>query len=150
MEQRQKTSGCGRRLMAGIIVGSGLLLVGCESKNTAASLVSSPAVSAPAAVEAPPQPVTEQPPEVKENRMGLCQSELASLKTVSPKTYAVRKAYFDNLVRTASVYTSVRGDVNALTKDTLDALYKYKTNQLCAEIERDVLNGLIRKGESVK
>ncbi|AJW28987.1 hypothetical protein Z042_25760 [Chania multitudinisentens RB-25] len=89
-------------------------------------------------------------PEVKENRLGLCQSELASLKMVNPKAYAARKAYFDNLVRNASVYSAVRGDVNSSTKDTLDALYKYKTNQVCAEIERDVLNGLIRKGESVK
>ncbi|TQI81981.1 hypothetical protein FHU10_3066 [Serratia fonticola] len=137
--------------MAGIIVGSGLLLAGCESKNTVTSLVSPPAESVPQAVETPPpEAVVEPQPEVKENRMGLCQSELASLKTVNPRAYAVRKAYFDNLVKTASVYTAVRGEVNSLTKDTLDALYKYKTNQVCAEIERDVLNGLIRKGESVK
>ncbi|OMQ20485.1 hypothetical protein BMI79_18280 [Serratia oryzae] len=89
-------------------------------------------------------------PAVQENRLGLCQSELASLQSVNPKAYAAKKAYFDSLVRNASVYSAVRGDVNTQTKDTLDALYKYKTNQVCAEIERDVLNGLIRRGESVK
>lgn len=136
--------------MAGIIVSSGLLLAGCASKNTVTSLVSPQVESVPQTVETPPEAVVEPQPEVKENRMGLCQKELASLKTVNPRAYAVRKAYFDNLVKTASVYTAVRGEVNSLTKDTLDALYKYKTNQVCAEIERDVLNGLIRKGESVK
>lgn len=136
--------------MAGLLVSSGLLLVGCESKNAVTSLVTQPAVSAPATVETPPEPVPAPQPEVKESRMGLCQSELASLKTISPKAYEARKAYFDNLVKTASVYSAVRGEVNAQTKDTLDALYKYKTNQVCAEIERDVLNGLIRRGESVK
>ncbi|WP_431225204.1 hypothetical protein ACQ86O_10725 [Serratia sp. L9] len=148
MEQLQNISG--RRLMAGLLVSSGLLLVGCESKNAVTSLVTQPAVSAPVTAETPPEPVPEPQPAVKESRMGLCQSELASLKTISPKAYDVRKAYFDNLVKTASVYSAVRGEVNAQTKDTLDALYKYKTNQVCAEIERDVLNGLIRRGESVK
>ncbi|ERK09204.1 hypothetical protein L581_0443 [Serratia fonticola AU-AP2C] len=40
--------------------------------------------------------------------------------------------------------------MNALTKNTVDALYKYKTNQLCTQIGQDLLNGLIRKMESVK
>lgn len=86
----------------------------------------------------------------KSNKVALCQSELASLKKVSPSVYLERKAYFDSLLNSVSVYASVRGDVNSQTKDTLDALYKYKTNQVCAEIEQDVLRGLIRRGESIK
>ncbi|VTR15907.1 Uncharacterised protein [Serratia fonticola] len=53
-----------------------------------------------------------------------CQSDLAALQTVSPRTYAVRKANFDSLLANASFYSGVRGDVNALTKNTVDALYK--------------------------
>lgn len=150
MEQLQETSGCGRWRMAGLIVTSALLLAGCESQSPLAYQASPPAVSAPTTGEIPPEPVIEARDKVKEGRMGLCQRELASLNTISPRAYAVRKAHFDNLVKTAGVYTAVRGDVNSLTQDTVDALYKYKTNQLCAEIERDVLNGLIRKGESLK
>ncbi|VXC99489.1 hypothetical protein [Serratia oryzae] len=149
MEQLQKTNRSSRRLLVGFIISSGLLLAGCESKNSSPSSKMQPVVSPPAAIEPPPQPVIEKPA-VQENRLGLCQSELASLQSVNPKAYAAKKAYFDSLVRNASVYSAVRGDVNTQTKDTLDALYKYKTNQVCAEIERDVLNGLIRRGESVK
>ncbi|MOA65835.1 hypothetical protein D3C78_1923640 [compost metagenome] len=75
---------------------------------------------------------------------------MASLKQVNPKAYAIKQANFNRLVNNASVYSAVRGDVSSTTKDTLDALYKYKTNQLCAEIERDVLQGLIQRGEGVK
>lgn len=151
MEQLQKTNRGSRRLLVGFIVSSGLLLAGCASKSSPPPPKVQPSISSPVAIEPPiqPQPVIEQSA-AKPNRLGLCQSELASLKTVNPKAYAARKAYFDSLVRNASVYSAVRGDVNTSTKDTLDALYKYKTNQVCAEIQRDVLNGLIRKGESLK
>lgn len=108
------------------------------------------AQSAPMPAPAPapmPEPVSSP---AERGRIGLCQSELASLQKISPKTYAAKKASFDNLIRSASVYTAVRSDINAQTKDTMDALYKYKTNQMCSEIERAVMDGLIRRGESVK
>lgn len=96
-------------------------------------------------VSPPPEPAA---PETKTSKIGLCQSELASLKQVNPKAYAIKQANFNRLVNNASVYSAVRGDVSSTTKDTLDALYKYKTNQLCAEIERDVLQGLIQRGKA--
>lgn len=139
-----------KTLCLGVILCSGLLLAGCQ---TAAQ--TSPQEST---VQAPPQQISEPSPpppsapvETKTtNKIGLCQSELASLKQVNPRAYAVKQANFNRLVNNASVYSAVRGDVNSTTKDTLDALYKYKTNQLCAEIEREVLQGLIQRGESVK
>lgn len=84
------------------------------------------------------------------NKITLCQRELASLKQVNPRAYAVKQASFNGLVNNAGVYGAVRGDVNVATRETIDALYKYKTNLLCAEIEREVLQGLIRTGENVK
>lgn len=138
-------------------IGCAFLLTGCQNKfrwsepkpGVAASTLKTPqkvaaVMPAPSAIEPAAAPAGER------GRIGLCQSELASLQKINPAVYAAKKASFDNLVRNASVYTSVRGDINAQTKDTLDALYKYKTNQMCGEIQRAVMEGLIRRGESVK
>jgi hypothetical protein len=69
---------------------------------------------------------------------------------VNDKAWTSRKADFDALVSGVSVYASVRGSVSSKTRDTLDALYRYKTNQICTQIERDVLEGLISRGESIR
>ncbi|MGL5384362.1 MAG: hypothetical protein ACRDCA_00565 [Serratia sp. (in: enterobacteria)] len=140
-----------KNLCLGVVLCSGLLLAGCQKTAQTSSQDSQTST-----VQAPPQQISVSPPpppaveETKTSKIGLCQSELASLKQVNPKAYAVKQANFNRLVNNASVYSAVRGDVNSTTKDTLDALYKYKTNQLCAEIEREVLQGLIQRGESVK
>ena len=84
------------------------------------------------------------------DRVSLCKRELNSLQKINPAVYSAKKASFDGLVRNASIYTSVRGDVDVQTKSTMDALYKYKTNQICDQIKRAVMTGLIRRGESVK
>lgn len=84
------------------------------------------------------------------NGLTLCRNDLNSLKQVNEKAWQVRQKDFSALVAGASVYARVRGDVNGNTRDTLDALYRYKTNQLCARIERDVLDGLVVRGESIK
>ncbi|WP_371973012.1 hypothetical protein ACB496_15495 [Lelliottia nimipressuralis] len=79
-----------------------------------------------------------------------CQRDLDSLKRVNEKAWTSRKADFDALVSGVSVYASVRGNVSGKTRDTLDSLYRYKTNQICAQIERDVLEGLISRGENIR
>ncbi|MFZ1875394.1 hypothetical protein [Serratia sp. D1N4] len=142
-----------KSLCLGVLLCSGLLLAGCQS-NQAKRTVSQnqPPVTN---VQSPPQQISVSPPppaptEAKTNKIGLCQNELAALRQVSPRAYALKKAQFDRLVSNASVYSAVRGDVNTDTKETLDALYKFKTNQICADIERSVLQGLIQRGESVK
>ena len=84
------------------------------------------------------------------DRVSLCKRELNSLQKINPAIYSAKKASFDGLVRNASIYTSVRGDVDVQTKSTMDALYKYKTNQVCDQIKRAVMTGLIRRGESVR
>lgn len=141
-----------KSLCLGVLLCGGLLLAGCQNNQAKKTVPQNQPLTT--TVQAPPQQISVSPPpappEAKTNKISLCQSELASLRQVSPKAYAAKKALFDRLVSNASVYSAVRGDVNAGTKDTLDALYKYKTNQLCADIERDVLQGLIQRGESVK
>lgn len=143
MKQLQKPRGYRQQLLACLIVSNALLMVGCASENQVTSLVTPAAEPMPVVVETSPPPPEPTP-------ISRCQSELASLQTINPRVYAVRKANFDSLLSSVSFYSEVRGDVNALTKNTVDALYKYKTNQLCAEIGQDLLNGLIRNMESVK
>ena len=69
-----------------------------------------------------------------------CQNDLNSLKQGNNKAWVVRKRDFDSLV----------ADVNGKTRDTLDALYRFKTNKLCVQIERDVLDGLVARGENIR
>jgi hypothetical protein len=143
LKQLQKTRGYRQPLLACLIISNVLLMAGCANESPVSTLVTPAAEPAPVVVETPPPP--QEPTSISR-----CQSDLAALQTVSPRAYAVRKANFDSLLANASFYSGVRGDVNALTKNTVDALYKYKTNQLCTQIGQDLLNGLIRKMESVK
>ncbi|HBE9082900.1 hypothetical protein [Serratia fonticola] len=134
---------------SGVILLSSMLIAGCQGTGNVVNKNNNHYQNNTSSVPPSSISVGNVAPD-KGNKVALCQNELASLKKVSPNDYEEKKAYFDSLLNSVSVYASVRGDINTQTKDTLDALYKYKTNQVCAEIERDVLQGLIRRGESVK
>lgn len=140
---RMKSLSC-----AGILLLSGVFLNGCQSHrqdSQVQSLVTSEAVPVP--------PVVAQPAPVESDNKKppvSCLNELASLQKISPKNYAVRKTAYDRLVVNASQYEGIREGVNSSTQDTVDALYKYKMNILCADINHDVMQALIRKGESAK
>lgn len=136
----------------GVLLLGGVMLSGCQNnaqRNAQPHSLVSPAELPPAAaVQAePPQVVT-----IAENKSPteLCPKELASLKVISPKNYAVKKAAYDRLMSNSSQYNRLRGEINSTTQDTIDALYKYKMNILCSTIEHDVMQGLIRKGENGK
>ncbi|HIH9051500.1 TPA: hypothetical protein ACYUXQ_004146 [Escherichia coli] len=75
-------------------------------------------------------------------RMERCRHELDALKKINQHVYAKRRGQFDLLVSKASIYNSVRSDVGNLTRNTVDAFYRYKSEKLCADIANDVLNGL--------
>lgn len=79
-----------------------------------------------------------------------CQNELAALAKISPREYAAKKTVFDNLLNSASVYTSVRGQINDQTQEAMDALYKYKVQQVCSDIQYSVMQGLMQRGESLQ
>lgn len=137
---------------AGFLLLASVMLAGCQNnaqRNTQPLSLVTPAEQPPAAAAQaePPQVVT-----VADNRSPteLCPKELASLKVISPKNYAVKKAAYDRLTFNSSQYNRLRGEINSTTQDTIDALYKYKMNILCSTIEHDVMQGLIRKGESGK
>lgn len=130
-------------------------LTGCQQhsqselvtgKNSSPSVVSSPLPSpqiTPAAQKAPSV-------EVSEGAASVCQKELIALSKVNQNQYAKKKAAFEQLLDSASVYTSVREDIGSQTRDTMDALYKYKTQKLCSDIEQTVRQSLINRGESFK
>ncbi|HEX4502796.1 MAG TPA: hypothetical protein VH187_16800 [Scandinavium sp.] len=79
-----------------------------------------------------------------------CQRQLLALSKVNPSAYAQKKAAFDALLSSASVYTAVRDDIGSQTRGTMDALYKYKTQKLCSDIEQSVRQSLISRGENFK
>ncbi|HGM5459992.1 TPA: hypothetical protein ACKP09_005315 [Serratia marcescens] len=79
-------------------------------------------------------------------RMQRCHGELQALQKVDGKRYAERKVEFDRLMAGAALYAGIRGAVQSRTQDAVDALYRYRTDKLCADIGQDVLNGLARTG----
>ncbi|PVZ80265.1 hypothetical protein C9426_33055 [Serratia sp. S1B] len=129
-----------------ILLCSGLLLAGCQSpakKNQ----VNNTTVVQP--VDKPSSRVSS--PSVDENKItqiSTCQNELNSLKMLNQKAYIAKQAEFSRLVNNASLYKSVRGDINPSTKATIDALFTFRTTRLCADISREVMLSLIQRGEA--
>lgn len=80
----------------------------------------------------------------------LCQKELMALSKVNKRMYARKKNEFAQLLNSTSLYSSVRGEIAGQTQNTMDALYQYKTQKLCSDIEQSVRESLIQRGESLK
>ncbi|MEN4247697.1 hypothetical protein P9A06_24195 [Serratia marcescens] len=83
-------------------------------------------------------------------RLTLCQEQLGALIKINPKQHQQYKQAFDNLMNGASQYASLRVQVNNNTQETVDALYRYKINYLCAGVSQAVLTGLAERAEQVK
>ncbi|EFN8469899.1 hypothetical protein EBJ43_24695, partial [Escherichia coli] len=56
--------------------------------------------------------------------------------------YNKRKSEFDKLISDAVIYNGVRGDVRDYTQGAVDALYRFRSDKLCADISSDMLNNL--------
>ena len=78
----------------------------------------------------------------EQDRLQLCHKQLSALHNIDVKQYQHYKQAFDNLMNGASQYAGLRTRVNNDTQDTVDALYRYKVNYLCAGIDNAVLTGL--------
>lgn len=76
-----------------------------------------------------------------------CQNELDALKHLNPAQHTTFRQTFDRLMSGAAQYSSLRSQINAQTQETVDALYRYKVNRLCAGIRQATLTGLARRGE---
>ncbi|MBD8453639.1 hypothetical protein [Serratia rubidaea] len=119
-----------------------LLLSGCLSAPEETTAPTPTVQAAPAPAEA-----TVAPPPKSVNSIEQCRKALDSLQKINPQSYRQKKAYFDSLLGSVAQYSAVRGEVSGGTKDTIDALYKFKTNKVCADIENEVMNGLVRRAE---
>ncbi len=78
-------------------------------------------------------------------KMERCRRELEALKRINSAVYNKRKAEFDKLISGASLYNGVRSDVGNYTQSAVDALYRFRSDKLCADIASDVLNNLVGK-----
>lgn len=116
------------------------LLSGCEGSKRPAAIIQ-------------PQLSSEEEKTQAQNeteRMAQCQKELEALKDINLERHTALRQEFDRLMNAAASYANVRTRVNSETKDTVDALYRYKINRLCADITQATLNGLADRGERLK
>lgn len=81
--------------------------------------------------------------------LSVCDRELRALKRVDARRYAQRRAQFDRLMSGASLYADIRTDVTGGTREAVDAMYRFRTVKLCAEISKDVLEVLTRQNEGM-
>ncbi|CAI1873408.1 Uncharacterised protein [Serratia quinivorans] len=79
-------------------------------------------------------------------RLRQCQQQLKALSTLQAADYLALQRNFDQLMRGAAQYASLRTNVNENTQDTVDSLYRYRVNLLCAQINQAVLNRLAEQG----
>ncbi|MEC9714303.1 hypothetical protein RCT60_14955 [Escherichia coli] len=123
-----------KRIARGILIlFVGVLLCGCESQTTVKPL--------PQKIEIKPTGSSGDHLDDIE-KMERCRRELDALKKIDSAVYNKRKMDFDKLVSGASLYNGVRGDVGNYTQSAVDALYRFRSDKLCADIASDVLKGL--------
>lgn len=156
MATNHKLNGCVKKTVNILFLIAPILLAGCQNSSKPPSLVTDSA-SASLSVSTPlasPELESAAPAtanaEASEGTASVCQKELLALSKVNQNQYAQKRAAFDELLKSASVYTTVRDDIGSQTRDTMDALYKYKTQKLCSDIEQAVRQSLINRGESFK
>ncbi|WP_455872407.1 hypothetical protein [Serratia proteamaculans] len=91
--------------------------------------------------------VTQQ---AEAQRLRQCQQELDTLRDLKADSYAATQHTFSTLMQGAAQYAKLRTQVNTDTQETVDALYRYRVNVLCAQINQAVLVGLMTQGEAPK
>ncbi|HAG2521353.1 TPA: hypothetical protein G8V61_004107 [Salmonella enterica] len=129
-----------------------LLLAGCgavpKSGGITAKAVSSAAPAADSRVNIKPA-VTAQEAAPVTTGTEACDRELKALKKLDARRYALRRAQFNRLMSGAAVYAGIRTDVAGGTRQTVDAMYLFRTGKLCTDISRDVMDALARQGDSI-
>ena len=124
-----------------------ILLAGCNSiqPRQSAGLVK-PLSESPLS-----QQQTEQQRIADEQaRLDTCRKALESLKEVNPKQADKLGNEFTALLSAASQYNSVRSKVAEPTKQGIDSMYQFKSIKLCADIEKELIDSLVKRGENVQ
>jgi len=83
-------------------------------------------------------------------RLDTCRKALESLKEVKPKQADKLGNEFTALLSAASQYNSVRSKVAEPTKQGIDSMYQFKSIKLCADIEKELIDSLVKRGENVQ
>ncbi|MTD28039.1 hypothetical protein [Erwinia sorbitola] len=118
------------------------VLAGCQGKPKTTP------VPAPAQSAEEPQVVQSEKYIKDSNKLKLCQAQLEALKVVNSSEHRSMQTTFDALMSNAAQYTGVRKNVGENTQDTVDSLYHYRANQLCARIAQALMDSLTKKGEA--
>ncbi|EFH2541860.1 hypothetical protein IB394_005024 [Escherichia coli] len=116
-----------------LVILTGMLLGGCESKSGIKPLQQTTGI----------KPVSSSGDRLDDvEKMERCRRELEALKRIDSAVYNKRKAEFDKLVSGASLYNGVRSEVGNYTQSAVDALYRFRSDKLCADISKDILDEL--------
>ncbi|MNC26976.1 hypothetical protein D3C75_751290 [compost metagenome] len=73
---------------------------------------------------------------------------LDSLQKVNPNRARKLSNDFNSLVSAASQYNAVRGQVGDTTRQAIDSMYHFKSVKLCADIDKELMDSLVQRGES--
>ncbi|WP_227852751.1 permease [Klebsiella oxytoca] len=123
-----------------------ILLVGCNSTQSRQSArLIKPLPDATLSQQTEQQRIAEE-----QARIDACRKALESLKEVNPKQAAKLGNDFTSLLSAASQYNSVRSKVAEPTKQGIDSMYQFKSIKLCADIEKELIDSLVKRGENVQ
>lgn len=79
-----------------------------------------------------------------------CEKELNTLRAINPEQNKRLSEKFSLLMKSAAQYSGLRAQVNPGTQKTVDAMYLYKVNRLCADISQVTLTSLADAGDIIK
>lgn len=82
-----------------------------------------------------------------ENHLLRCQQSLDSLIKINSGRGNQFKQRFNTLLSSASEYATIRNQTDNNIRLTVDSLYEFRTNKLCADINKSLLDNLILRGE---
>lgn len=125
------------------------LLAGCSLTSNKKTPVPAPSTSASTALQKPvnqPEPV--QAKNTEQAKIDYCRRALDSLKQVNPKQAQKYNTSFNSLVSAASQYNSVRDQVAVSTRQAVDSMYQFKAAKLCADIDKELMDSLVTRGEN--
>ena len=82
--------------------------------------------------------------------LNTCRQALESLKEVNPQQATKLSSDFTALINAASQYNTVRNKVAEPTKKGIDSMYQFKSIKLCADIEKELIDSLVKRGDNIK
>ncbi|BFO09112.1 hypothetical protein GGER_16220 [Serratia rubidaea] len=78
-------------------------------------------------------------------KASLCTTELTSLKSVNPRSYARYRAIMSRLIASGRTYMAVQGDISQDINDVLQPRYQFALANLCWQIRSDLSASLLEQ-----